>query len=95
MTRSLDSSAFAESVQMLIDDAIRSMAAELEAVSEAERAQMKLGLQYPSTEFLQLKEDAHHALMDAFADISVRALNTLLGHGPVNPSVDGNDPNHH
>ena len=91
MNSSLNSSAFAETVQTLIDDAIRSMASELEGVSEEERAQMRLGLQYPSADFLQLKEDAHNALMDAFTDVSVRGLNTLLGHGPINPSVDGDD----
>ena len=91
MNSSLNSSAFAETVQTLIDDAIRSMASELEGVSEEERAQMRLGLQYPSADFLQLKEDAHNALMDAFTDVSVRGLNTLQGHGPINPSVNGDD----
>jgi len=48
-------------------------------------------MQLPSRGFFQMEKGGPHGLIDAFTDVSVRGLNTLLGHGPINPSVDGDD----
>lgn len=64
----------------LIDAAVVEMIGRAEP-TEIEAAKLALGMQYPSEEILEFKEQLHSYLADVLEDGCMRILNGMVGYG--------------
>lgn len=77
----------------LIDAAVVEMIGRAEP-TEIEAAKLTLGMQYPSEEILEFKEQLHSYLADVLEDGCLRILNGMVGYGlnaGDDPDVDAID----